>query len=56
MQTLDHEHIVKCYGEFIFSSEIQCILIEFCEVKKFSINIIDLSRPGYISLLQLYLG
>jgi serine/threonine protein kinase len=34
MQMIDHPHIVKYFGHFIHSIEIQCILIEFCEVCK----------------------
>ena len=32
MQMIDHPHIVKYYGDFLHSNDIQCILIELCEV------------------------
>ena len=38
MQMIDHPHIVKYFGHFIHSIEIQCILIEFCEVFKILFN------------------
>jgi serine/threonine protein kinase len=34
MQMIDHPHIVKYFGQFMHSIEIQCILMEFCEVCK----------------------
>ena len=34
MQMIDHPHIVKYFGHFMHSIEIQFILIEFCEVCK----------------------
>ena len=32
MQMFDHPHIVKFYGEFNYSSDIRCIVMEYCEV------------------------
>ena len=32
MRMLNHPHIVKYYGEFVYSDNFQCILMELCEV------------------------
>ena len=32
MKMIDHDHIVKCYGDFVHSREIHCILMELCDV------------------------
>ncbi len=34
METIDHPYIVKYFGRFMYSIEIQCILMEYCEVFK----------------------
>ncbi len=34
LQKIDHPHIVKYFGTFMHTSEMQCILVEYCEVYK----------------------
>ena len=36
MQMFDHPHIVKFYGEFKYSSDIHCILMEYCQVTNYN--------------------
>ena len=37
LQKIDHPHVFKYFGTFMHTSEIQCILIEFCEVFEFNL-------------------
>ena len=34
LQKINHPYIVKYFGTFMHTSDIQCILLEFCEVYK----------------------
>jgi serine/threonine protein kinase len=34
LQKIDHPNIVKYFGTFMHTSEMQCILVEYCEVYK----------------------
>ena len=41
MQKIDHSHVVKYYGNFFYSNDIRCILMEICEVNIFKYMMIN---------------
>ena len=52
MQKIDHPHIVKLFGYFLHSSNfyknVQCILIEFCDVNYFFLMNCELKKFNLI--------
>ncbi len=34
LQKINHPHVVKYFGTFMHTREMQCIILEYCEVYK----------------------